>query len=71
MLPFLSGASLPPILETKSCRYYYSAIKRNKILPFATICIDLEGILVSEVEKDRYSYFIIYMWNLKANEMNK
>ena len=34
---------------------YYSAIKRNEILPFATIWMDLEGIVlnkVSQTEKD-------------------
>jgi len=36
---------------------YYSAIKRNKILPFATTWMDLEGIMLSEIyqtEKDKY-----------------
>ena len=36
---------------------YYSAIKKNEIMPFAAIWIDLEVILVSEVsqkEKDKY-----------------
>ena len=36
---------------------YYSAIKRNKILPFATTWMDLEGIMLSEIhqtKKDKY-----------------
>ena len=36
---------------------YYSAIKKNEILPFATTWIDLEGIILSEIsqkEKDKY-----------------
>ena len=36
---------------------YYSAIKKNKILSFATIWMDLEGIMLREVnqtEKDKY-----------------
>ena len=36
---------------------YYSAIKRNEILPFATTWMDLEGIMLSEIsqtEKDKY-----------------
>ena len=36
---------------------YYSAIKKNEILPFAATRLDLEGILLSEIsqtEKDRY-----------------
>ena len=35
---------------------YYSAIKKNEILPFVTIWIDLEGIMlneISETEKNR------------------
>ena len=36
---------------------YYSAIKKNKILPFEAMWMDLESILLSEVsqtEKDKY-----------------
>ena len=35
---------------------YYSAIKKNEILPFATMWIELEGIMLSEIsqsEKDK------------------
>ena len=28
---------------------YYSAIKKNKILPFVTTWMDLEGIMLSEI----------------------
>ena len=38
---------------------YYSAIKKNEILPFATTWIKLEGIIQSEVsqtEKDKDTY---------------
>ena len=28
---------------------YYSAIKRNEILPFATTGVGLEGVMVSEI----------------------
>ena len=34
---------------------YYSAIKKNEILPFATMWMELEGIMLSEIsqsEKD-------------------
>ena len=37
---------------------YYAAIKKNESLPFATTCMDLEGIMLSEIsqtEKDKYS----------------
>ena len=36
---------------------YHSAIKRTKILPFATTWMDLEGIMLTEIsqrEKDKY-----------------
>ena len=36
---------------------YYSAIKKNEILPFATTWMNLEGILLSEIsqkEKDKH-----------------
>ena len=36
---------------------YYSAIKKNEILPFATTWMDLEGIMLSEIsqtKKDKY-----------------
>ena len=36
---------------------YYSAIKKNEILPFAAIWMDLEGTMLSEIshtEKDKY-----------------
>ena len=36
---------------------YHSAIKKNKILPFAATWMDLEGIMLNEIsqtEKDKY-----------------
>ena len=36
---------------------YYSAIKKNKIMPFATTWMELETLILSEVspkEKDKY-----------------
>ena len=30
---------------------YYSAIKKNEILPFATTWMDLEGIMLSEISE--------------------
>ena len=36
---------------------YYSAIKKNEILPFATIWMDLKSIMLSEIrqiEKEKY-----------------
>ena len=42
---------------------YYSAIKKNEILPFATTWMDLEGIMLSEIsqtETDKY-YMISFI----------
>ena len=36
---------------------YYSAIKKNEILPFSATLLDLEAIMLSEInqtEKDKY-----------------
>jgi len=36
---------------------YYSTMKKNEILPFATIWMDLEGLMLSEINhsgKDKY-----------------
>ena len=36
---------------------YYLAIKKNKMLPFATVWMDLENIMLSEIsqsEKDKH-----------------
>ena len=44
---------------------YYSAIKKNEILLFATTWMELEGILLSEISQRKILYNITYMWNLK------
>ena len=46
---------------------YHSPIKKNKIFPFETTWINIEGVKFSEMsqlEKDKY-YMISLMWNLK------
>ena len=46
---------------------YYSAIKKDEIMPFAAMWMQLEILILSEVsqkEKD-IPYDITYMWNLK------
>ena len=59
---------------------YYSAIKNNEILPFATTRMDLENGLLSEIsqaEEDKYFTYMktqdsTYMRNLKQkNPRNK
>ena len=32
---------------------YYSALKKNKILPFATTWVDLEGVMVSKINQTK------------------
>ena len=45
---------------------YYSAIKKNEIMPLAATWMDLEIIILSEVsQKEKDKYHITYMWNLK------
>ena len=46
---------------------YYSALKKNEILPFAATWMDLETVILSEVshtETEKY-HGIAYMQNLK------
>ena len=38
--------------------------KKNKMMTFAAIWMDLEIIILSQLEKDKY-HEITYMWNLK------
>ena len=45
---------------------YYSAMKKNEIIPFAATWMDLEIIILSEADRERQiSYDIAYMWKLK------
>ena len=53
---------------------YYSAMKKNEILPFATTWMDLEGIMLSEIsQKKTNTVNVTYMWNLKneTSDCNK
>ena len=46
---------------------YYSAIKKNKIMPFRATWMDLDIVILREVSQtgEHISYDIAYMWNLK------
>ena len=53
---------------------YYSAIKKNEIMPSAATWMDAEIVILSELKSDRegeISYGIPYMWNLQGNEKNE
>ena len=43
---------------------YYSAIKKNEILPFAAMWMDLENIVLNKMTNTIGN---TYMWNLKNN----
>ena len=50
---------------------YYSAIKKNEIMPLAATWVDLEIIILSDVnqkEKDKYHVITLNMWNLKFDK---
>ena len=43
---------------------YYSAIKKDEILPFATTWMDLEGIMLSEIsQREKVKYCMISLTN--------
>ena len=44
---------------------YYLVMKKNEIIPFEAIWIELEIIILSEVRQRQIPYSITYMWNLK------
>ena len=44
---------------------YYSAIKKNEILPFATMWMELEGFMPSEISQRQISYYFTHMRNLR------
>ena len=57
-------------IHTERMEYYYSAIKKNEIMPFTATWMDLEIIIVSEVRERQVSYDITYIWNLNyINEL--
>ena len=44
---------------------YYSATKKNEILPFATTWMELEGIMLSEITERQISYDFTHMRTLR------
>ena len=49
---------------------YYSVIKKNEMMPFVAIWMQLEILRLPEVRQRQIPYDITYMWNLKMTQMN-
>ena len=49
---------------------YYSAIKKNEILPFTITWTALEGIMLIEIKKRQILCDLTYMWNLENKKQN-
>ena len=49
---------------------YYSAIKKNEILPFAATWMDLEGIMLSEISQRKTNtvWYHLYVESKKYNK---
>ena len=79
-LPFPSPGDLPnpgiepgsPALQANALPIeYYSVIKKNEISPYVTTCMNLEGVMLSELyqaDKDKHSMISFMESNNKTNE---
>ena len=46
---------------------FYSATKKNEIMPIATTWMDQQIIILGEISQKQISYDITYMWNVKKD----
>ena len=60
----------PAARKTDVREEYYSAIKKNEIMPCAATWTDLEIIILSEVGQIKTSYGITYLQNLKKKNQS-
>ena len=47
---------------------YYSALRKKEILPFSTIQMDLENVMLSDIQQ--ISYNIPYVWKKQNKTKN-
>ena len=50
---------------------YYSAIKKNAILPFTTTGMDLEGIMFSEISQTQKGKILCFYLYVESKKQNK
>ena len=51
---------------------YYSAIKKNEILPFAMTCVELESTMLSKIGRKRQiPYDFTHVWGRKMTKGGK
>ena len=53
---------------------YYSSIKKNEVMPSVATWMNPETVIpseVSETEKEKDCYGILFLWNLKVNDANE
>ena len=60
----MSKKNVYPLIKHTLILEYYSAIKKNEMMPFTATWIDLEILILSEISQ-RQIYDVTYMWNLK------
>ena len=49
---------------------YYSAIKKNEVLPFETTWMDLEGIMLNEIRQRKTNTVLFYLY-VESKKQNK
>ena len=78
LMAVLFTMAMPLCMCTHACTHththklaYHSAIKKNEILPFAAVWMDLEKIMLSEISQRQILYDSTYMRNQKKKKIQK